>query len=40
MQERQLGQVFVADVELQCDLAAAGRSDDVADTVDYTVVLR
>ncbi|MGN6523878.1 MAG: dihydroneopterin aldolase, partial [Actinomycetes bacterium] len=33
--ERDLGQVFIADVALQLDLSAAGRSDDLADTVDY-----
>lgn len=33
--ERDLGQVFIADVALQLDLRAAGRSDDLADTVDY-----
>ena len=33
--ETELGQVFVVDVELRLDLAPAGRSDDLADTVDY-----
>lgn len=33
--ERDLGQVFVVDVVLDVDLAAAGASDDLADTVDY-----
>jgi 7,8-dihydroneopterin aldolase/epimerase/oxygenase len=33
--ETELGQVFVLDVELRLDLAPAGRSDDLADTVDY-----
>jgi 7,8-dihydroneopterin aldolase/epimerase/oxygenase len=33
--EAELGQVFVVDVELQLDLAPAGRSDDLAETVDY-----
>ncbi len=33
--EAQLGQVFVVDLELAADLAAAGRSDDLDRTVDY-----
>lgn len=33
--EQELGQTFVVDVELDVDLAAAGASDDLADTVDY-----
>ena len=33
--EAQLGQVFVVDLELQLDLAPAGRSDDLGRTVDY-----
>ncbi|GGK11953.1 7,8-dihydroneopterin aldolase [Pilimelia terevasa] len=33
--ERAAGQDFVVDAELEVDLAAAGRSDDLADTVDY-----
>jgi dihydroneopterin aldolase len=33
--ERELGQVFVVDVVLEVDLAAAGSSDDIADTVNY-----
>ena len=36
--ERELGQTFVADVVLEVDLAAAGASDDLADTVDYGAV--
>lgn len=38
--ERELGQRFVVDVELTVDLAAAGRSDDLARTVDYGAVHR
>ncbi len=38
--ERELGQRFVADVELGCDLRRAGLSDDLADTVDYGEVHR
>lgn len=33
--EQQLGQRFVVDVALELDLAPAGASDDLADTVDY-----
>jgi dihydroneopterin aldolase len=33
--ETELGQVFVVDLELALDLAAAGRADDLALTVDY-----
>ena len=36
--ERQLGQRFTVDVVLEVDLAAAGVSDDLADTVDYGAV--
>lgn len=36
--EGELGQRFVADVVLEVDLAAAGTSDDLADTVDYGAV--
>jgi dihydroneopterin aldolase len=34
-EENRLGQVFVVDLELALDLAAAGRSDDLDRTVDY-----
>ena len=33
--ERRDGQEFVVDVALELDLRPAGRSDDLADTVDY-----
>jgi 7,8-dihydroneopterin aldolase/epimerase/oxygenase len=39
-EERSLGQPFVIDIELHCDLRAAGRSDDLAQTVDYSEVYR
>jgi len=39
-EERESGQPFVVDVELGLDLAAAGRSDDVADTVHYGELAR
>ncbi len=33
--ERAIGQTFTVDAELELDLAAAGASDELADTVDY-----
>lgn len=33
--ERELGQAFLIDAELELDLAPAGTSDDLGDTVDY-----
>ncbi len=38
--ERELGQPFVVDVELRLDLEAAGLSDDLTRTVDYSEVHR
>lgn len=38
--ERELGQRFVVDIELDCDLRPAGLSDDLAKTVDYSEVHR
>ena len=38
--ERDLGQRFVVDIELGCDLRPAGRSDDLSKTVDYGEVYR
>jgi dihydroneopterin aldolase len=37
-EERTLGQRFVVDVRLELDLRAAGRSDDLARTVNYADV--
>jgi dihydroneopterin aldolase len=37
-EERERGQEFVVDVEVEADLAAAGRSDALGDTVDYREV--
>lgn len=34
--ERTLGNRFHVDVEMRMDLASAGRTDDIADTVDYS----
>ena len=36
--ERELGQNFVVDVELDADLQTAARTDDLHDTVDYVSV--
>jgi len=36
--ENELGQKFTVDIELECDLAEAGLSDDVEDTVDYVTI--
>ena len=33
--EKALGQRFIVDVMLECDARAAGKSDDLADAVDY-----
>lgn len=33
--ERALGQKFVADIEVACDLSRAGETDDLGDTLDY-----
>ncbi|MFQ6058085.1 MAG: dihydroneopterin aldolase [Anaerolineae bacterium] len=37
-EERRVGGRYVVDVELTCDLRAAGRSDDLTDTIDYSAV--
>lgn len=36
--EREQQQQFMVDVEVEADLAEAGRTDQLADTVDYTRV--
>ncbi len=38
--ERELGQRFIVDVGMECDLRGAGSSDDLAQTVDYSAVYR
>lgn len=38
--ERELGQRFVVDIELECNLRPAGLSDDLTKTVDYGEVHR
>ena len=37
--EHQLGQKYEVDVELACNLSAAGRTDDLVHTVDYAQVV-
>jgi len=37
--EREHAQVFLVDLELDLDLRAAGQSDDLADTVDYSALV-
>lgn len=36
--EQELGQRFIVDVEMTCDLGEAGRSDDLGRSVDYSRV--
>lgn len=38
--ELELGQRFLIDIELECDLSAAGQSDALADTIDYVAILQ
>lgn len=39
-QEREAGQQFMLDVELYTDISAAGKSDDLATTLDYAIAYR
>lgn len=36
--ETELGQKFLVDIELECDLKAAGESDSLDDTLDYVAI--
>lgn len=36
--ERELGQTFTVDLEIELDLVAAGKSDDLNDTLDYVLI--
>lgn len=38
-EERKYSQPFVVDAELEFDFSQAGKSDDLADTIDYVAVL-
>ena len=39
-EEKKLGQKFLIDVDAWMDLRAAGKSDDLSDTVSYTSIYR
>jgi len=39
-QERDAGQHFMLDIELYTDISAAGKSDDLATTLDYSTAYR
>ncbi|XP_073016114.1 dihydroneopterin aldolase 2-like isoform X1 [Primulina eburnea] len=39
-EERVLGQKFLIDVDAWMDLQAAGKSDDLSDTISYTAIYR
>ena len=39
-EERELGQRFSLDVELEADLSAAARQDDISRSIDYSAVYR
>lgn len=36
--EKDLGQKFTIDIELECDLSLASRSDQMDDTIDYVAI--
>jgi dihydroneopterin aldolase len=36
--ENELGQKFIVDIELECDLRTAGQSDNLDDTIDYVAI--
>ncbi len=38
--ERELGQRFIVDIDLQCDLRPAARADDLTQALDYSAVYR
>lgn len=40
LQEKETGQTFLVDVDAWLDLRAAGKSDDLSDTVSYTAIYR
>ena len=37
--ERMVAQTVILDIEIGCDLSAAGKSDAIADTIDYGAVV-
>ena len=38
LSEKEFGQTFIVDLSLELDLKLAGRSDDLKDTIDYSVI--
>lgn len=40
LKEKEMGQTFLVDVDAWLDLRAAGKSDDLNDTVSYTAIYR
>ncbi|XP_022966474.1 dihydroneopterin aldolase 1-like [Cucurbita maxima] len=40
LREKEMGQAFLVDVDAWLDLRAAGKSDDLNDTVSYTAIYR
>ncbi|MEJ2054631.1 MAG: dihydroneopterin aldolase [Calditrichaceae bacterium] len=36
--ERELGQKFEVDIQLECDLSVAARTDDLKQTIDYQAI--
>lgn len=38
--ERMLAQTIILDIEIGCDLANAGKTDAIVDTIDYGAVVR
>ncbi|KAL6997899.1 Dihydroneopterin aldolase 1 [Sarracenia purpurea var. burkii] len=40
LEERKLGQKFLVDVDAWMDLQAAGKSDNLSDTISYTEIYR
>jgi dihydroneopterin aldolase len=39
-EEKVKGQKFVVDIDLFCDLRLAGNSDDLSDTINYSIVYK
>jgi dihydroneopterin aldolase len=39
-EEKRLGQRFIVDIEMTCDMRDAARTDDLARTIDYVTVHR
>lgn len=39
LEEKQKGQPFVLDVDMECSLKKAGKTDDLGDTINYAAVV-